>query len=264
MLKKQKAIVETERKILSESVQYLRYNLSGALFMKFGSSSEKYYKLFKISKNDAVHMQKLHDCNTDVENFKIQNNIRPNCDDTKNLSNDVQKDKIKDICDESATKTDKSEDKTEDIFKNGTKSKRKYIRNRNPKNRVRTACGGRQKFDSQLERNVVSELDLEMKCPVCGSDLKYIGPIGMDSEYLKLKEKFFTIEQYFQYKFVCKKCNKEYIKDLDMHGVSDKTSGIIVTPPQNRFIQKGIVDDNIVADTAISKFEAGIPNTRQE
>lgn len=262
-LKKKKTLAEAEKKVLAKSVQFLDYKLRGSLYMRFGSSSEKYYKLFKISKSDAVHLLKLHECDEDVKTFTNKYNIQPNLEDS-NKSKNTKKNKTEDIRATNGTKTDKTNDKTEDNLKTGKKPNRIYLRNRNPKDRVRTNSGGRQKFDSELERKIVSELDLEMQCSVCGSNLKYMGQVGMGSEYLKLKEKFFTIEQYFQYKFICRKCNKEYIKDLDKNGVSTKPTGIIVTPPQNRFIRKGIVDDNIIADTVISKFEVGIPNTRQE
>lgn len=248
-LNKKKALAEAERKILSESIQNLQYKHRSALYMKYGASSEKYHKLFKISKSDAIHLIKLHECKKDVEAFENQHNILPPLKNSEISIEGTQKDKI--------------DDKFDDISKKNFKSKRKYVRNRNPQGRINNNGGGRQKFNPELERKIVSQLDLDMKCPVCGNKLKYIGEIGIGSEYLKLKDKFFIIEKYFQYKFVCKKCNKAYIKDLDKNGVTSKPNGFIVTPPQNRFIRKGIVDDNIVADTVISKFEVGIPNTRQ-
>lgn len=248
-LKKKKALVEAERKILSEAIQNLQYKHRSALYMQYGISSEKYHKLFKISKSDAIHIRKLQECKKDLETFQKQHNI---LSDLKNNETSTKE-----------TQESKFEEKTTTKNKVDAKSKRKYLRNRNPEGRVSNNGGGRQKFNPELERKIVSNLDLDMKCPVCGNTLKYIGKVGIGSEYAKLKDRFFVVEQYFQYKFVCKKCNKEYIKDLDKNGISKKPNGFIVTQPQNRFIRKGIVDDNIVADTAISKFEVGIPNTRQ-
>jgi transposase len=250
-LREKRAEQVSEIEVLSTSIQSLRSNLRQALFLKFGNSSEQYRNLFSISKSDALLMKKLHDVNADID--AIKNDTLAKFGD-----NSLETPEPEDPSD--SVQSDKNKDKKED---KNTKPKRTYHRNRNPKKRERKNCGGRQSYDSSFERNTVTSDVVLTHCPVCGDELQQWGE-EISSEFIKLKEKIFTIEQYIRIKLICKKCNKAYQKDLEENYKSNLSAGLYITPPKNLFIKRGSVDDNVVADTAVGKYDTGIPNTRQE
>jgi len=168
-------ILKEDVKVLTRAVRSGKEKLRLELFLKFGSSSEKYRKLFNIP-------VELLD--------KPEDELTP---DEQQIMKDAKK-----LVEQQSNTTD-------------TDSSKKERRNRNPEHRIRGNGCGRQVFDSSYPREQV-DYHLDEACPHCGTHLVEIDSIDVHEHIDLIKENLRIIKQ-VRHKGYCPGCGETHHED---------------------------------------------------
>jgi len=171
-LTQKNAELNEDVQVLSRAVRAGEEKLRLSLFLRFGSSSEKYRKLFNIPANLLVKEQ--------------EGSLG---EDEKNILAKAQE-AIDNVDDEGAGQGSKSS------------------RNRNPINRVRGNGCGRQSFDPSYPRQR-QEFKLNDTCPSCGTGLVDIGSPDVH-EHIDLVRNSLRIIQQARHKGYCPGCGETH------------------------------------------------------
>jgi len=174
-LNKEKEILSEDVEVLTRAVRSGKEKLRLELFLRFGSSSEKYRKLFNIP---VELLDKPEDELTPDEQQII----------------------------EDAKKLVEQQSNTTDID-----SSKKERRNRNPEHRIRGNGCGRQSFDLSYPREQV-DFHLDGACPHCGTHLVEIESVDVHEHIDVIKENLRIIKQ-VRHKGYCPGCGETRHKD---------------------------------------------------
>lgn len=174
-LEQKNAEMEEDVQVLSRAVRAGEEKLRLSLFLRFGSSSEKYRKLFNIP------VQLLGK------------------EEEGSLSEDEKK-----LLAEAKRAIEQSGKKDAEQKKQGS-------RNRNPESRVRGNGCGRQSFDPSHPRQR-EEFQLPGKCPNCGTDITDLNSPDVH-EHIDILRNSLRIIQQAKHKGYCPGCGETYDAD---------------------------------------------------
>ncbi|MFA6682149.1 MAG: IS66 family transposase [Sphaerochaeta sp.] len=171
-LLKKNATLEEDVKVLTRVVRSGEEKLRLELFLRFGSSSEKYRRIFNI----PVEL--------------------------------LQKEQENELSDEEKKILEKAKEALEQAEKEVSDNKAKGSRNRNPPDRVRGNGCGRQAFDPSYPRDR-QEFMLADKCPQCGTGLVDIDSPDVH-EHIDILKNSLSIIQQAKHKGYCPCCGETH------------------------------------------------------
>ena len=174
-LNKEKETLSEDVEVLTRAVRSGKEKLRLELFLRFGSSSEKYRDIFNIP---VELLDKPEEELTPEEKQVVEN--------------------AKKLVEQQANTTDAD-------------SSKKERRNRNPEHRVRGNGCGRQTFDSSYPREQV-DFHLDEACPHCGTHLVEIDSVDVHEHIDLIKENLRIIKQ-VRHKGYCPGCGETRHED---------------------------------------------------
>jgi len=217
--------LKADNLVITKALRSTEERLRIELFVKFGSKSEKYRKLFKIP-----------------EAYYSLDDLKENLsEEEKTILSDGEK----------VVKRIKEEEDSKVL------ALVKKPRNRNPKSRKRGNSNGKQKFDASYSREE-RIIDIPNKeCQQCGVSLISLNTY-CEHEYIDLLEKSLQIIREKKPKYYCPNCG---VSKNDETG--EKNLNILCAPsPKNRFIPGGLAGNNLIATALCDKYFYGLSSYR--
>lgn len=178
-LTEENATLKEDVEVLTRVVRSGEEKLRLELFLKFGSSSEKYRKMFNIP---AELLLKAQEGNLSAEEEKV---------------------------------IEEAKDRLKQAEQKAAGDKPKASRNRNPEHRNRGNGGGRQTFDPSYPREK-QEFKVADKCAKCGTTLVDINNADIH-EYIDLLENNLSIIQQIKNKGYCPCCGERHDENGAIH-----------------------------------------------
>jgi transposase len=227
--------LKAELKMISDSLKSLNENHRIALFLKFGSQSEKYRRVFNIPPS-----------------FVFEKSASDLTAAEKNMLHEAEA-AAKKIMDEDDKDSENDFRKMENAKRNhNTKNKR----DRNPEKRKRGTSNGKQIFDEDYPREDEELFFYKGECPDCHTPLIRINTIK-GHEYVEMFNEALKIVKTMSYGYYCPKCGVSTDSKT-----KKETKRIIYPSSKTRFIPGGLAGNNLIAYSLCLKYCYGLSSSR--
>ena len=224
-----------EIKIITESLKSLDEKNRMLLFLKFGSQSEKYRRIFNIPSESVFE--------------KSENDLTDKEKEDLNKAKDIARKIMKE--DDESCNNDFSDLETRKKNSNSINK-----RNRHPSKRVAGKSNGKQAFNADYPREPEKLKFHGDKCPDCQTPLIRVNSVK-EHEYIEMFENALKIVKQTSYGYYCPKCGV----DIDPKTKKEKKK-IIYPSSKTRFIPGGLAGNYLIAYSICLKYCYGLSSSR--